>query len=289
MQGPIVGNPIRVTMFIKTPNKTLSETHWATGTSGTPKSVLTAATVPGGIVQLRANLLGNDSNIQIVRASKDNVFRDSTIATSHFNPAGSTSTTDPAVNCLNVRLESGDLYRRTLYLGALPDVVIVDGKYDYTSPHYAKVRTYLNALSSGSWGFLAVDKGGAPLTNPQIPIAGITANTAVSPNVITVITLGPHGLTTGDAIRISQVTGQFTRQFLGTWFVDVATATTLILRDFPTLALTPVIIKKPGFLHTLKRVVQAYDNWGTLDLTSRKRGARTFLPRGRSLNRTVRN
>ena len=131
---PIDGNPIRLTMFLKGPERTISESHWLDPTQKTTlKDGLKQATT---LATLRANTLVNGWKMTEVRVSKENIQKDSSVnADVALIPNPAFTSDSSADDCINVRIESGELYRKVLYFAPVSGDAVVQEEY---SPSTAK-------------------------------------------------------------------------------------------------------------------------------------------------------
>jgi hypothetical protein len=282
---PIVGNPVRMTFFMTTPSRTISESHWYATDGADPVTVLNAGV---NLAQYRVNLLASGASMVEVRVSIENIYRDSLVdsTVAFLTPAGITAE-NLGNDAIVIRAESTSLYRKVFYLGGIPDGVIVAGKYDPAAAGagtFGKdVVSYLKALqgkqgtTQGSWGFLALDKSAAC---PRCNVTSINVTTA--PTVVTVTCKQAHNCSNGDLIRLSYVPNATAQlPWNQVWAVTVVNPTTVTLNGFP-IQLVGYSQGIGGFLTKQQRILRPYTNLIIDSVNTRKRGARAFLPRGRS-------
>jgi len=116
------------------------------------------------LAKLRARLLGQGMNIEYVRVSNTKVWRDSRIANEVFSPLGSggkfvAEQADFGYSVMLVRMESGELLRRPMYLGGAPDAFQDPGVSPYDiSPQWLKDFKTWGLLLVDKWGFLALKR-----------------------------------------------------------------------------------------------------------------------------------
>jgi hypothetical protein len=280
---PITVPALRMTMFMTTPSRTISETHWYSQAGADPSVVMAAALK---LVPYRVALLAKGALLTEVRVSNDKIYRDSLVNTSS---ADYIPTSDDPENLGNdaiiIRCESGSLYRKVFYLGGIPDNTIVAGKYNFINAGAfpKELNQYLQALlgkqasTAGAWGFVALDRSSA------CPRVGVTVlSVATAPTVVTIVTKDPHGCSNGDIIRLSYVpNASIQLPFNQLWAVTVVNTTTVTLNQFPT-QLNPYSQGIGGFLTKQQKILVPYTAAYVDGVNTRKRGARSFLPLGRS-------
>jgi len=153
------------------------------------------------------------SNIQIQRDSL--IYQVPPLDGVAPNPVG---TTDNPNLCLLLRLDSGDLYRRQLYLRGQPDLLISNGAYQADAFWGSRFIGWRTIVSLFNFGILALDR------NAVLGIMGISYGVG---GVVTIDTGVPHGLSTQDQVRIISAPG--TTGVRGVWFIQSVDATHFIL------------------------------------------------------------
>lgn len=281
---PIDASYARVTMFITTTSKTVSEVHWLVTPGTSAQDGLTAGSQ---LAALRSAMLCGDGKIIEVRCSLENVFRDSLVdATTADLPPTGFEPENVGNDCLKARFEGTSLYRRIAYLGAIPDDCITkDGYVPGANVNFNKaLKLFFTSLGGTPsspnirWGFLVINKN--PGVAPVCQIANMQG-TAGS-NTVTVQTKQAHLLANLDVVRLSRVpNASATLPFNQLWQVLVTDATTFQILNFPTLP--ALLIKGPGGTAQKQiKTIQRYTSAQLDGVGTRKRGGRAFLPLGRS-------
>lgn len=278
---PIMENWPRVTMFLSGPDTTIAESHWYFGPDDYTRAMAEAEV----LAKARAKLLGTDCSILLSRVSMENIFRDSLVVdTSLMTPPTANGLADPRHRSLRYRMESTSLYRKTLYLGLVPDDTVVTSKYAENGvPGWNDAKnqyfSYLCGLKPyfAQWGFLVTDKD--PGRCPVVRIIQI-----VNPfpgNLITFVTKDAHKLNPQDVVRIRNV---------GTKLGAIPSVNKLFkVNTVPTpLSFTVNMAPGPGAQNPVRgtaqkkqRIFAAYSNFFSRDVGFRKRGNRAFLPLGK--------
>jgi len=205
----------RVTFFFQSSKWGWSETLYNSATE-----VTNALDNAKQLIRFRAAILASGANLVGVRASRTDPQRDSRFyAVPQADGTGDNAwgVTDIPNTCLNIRLEATPLYRRSLQLRGVPDMMITDGGYYAPSPMYtAALRRFLNQLLGATWG-VQHKANAAPKRIIVMLLNDFNTNTTV------VTTSVAHGYNTGDLVYIggrSNVKG-----FNGLWRVKVVDAT----------------------------------------------------------------
>ena len=281
-QIPIVGTPTRVTMFMNRGNTTIAETHWTQLPIG-PTLANPAATA---LAKARAKLLGSDATMLLSRMSLDNVFRDSSVIdTSLVVPPTANGACDPRDRCDRVRLEAGSLYRKTLYLGLIPDDTVVNSKFKPTSvAGYQKAYfAYLNLLGIAGtsnpsiWGMLSVNKDQTAC--PVVNVKNV-AVTGPAP-LVTYTTVKPHNLAVGDVVRVQRTATQAGIVLNPVGLFKVVTVPGVTSFVVANAAVTVPLTFSRGTAQKKQRIYVPYSDWDDRGLGFHKRGGRVFLPLGR--------
>jgi len=200
----------RLTIFFEDGKYGWSESHFYRAPVTDLHQVINDGVI---LARARADLLGTGPTINELRASFDDVFRDSFINV--FNPplqttlfAGGGSvppevTSDLPYSVTLLRLESGANYRRSLYLSGVPDAYQLDPNAQYGAQWETNFGLWADQLAddpvnqtTGLWGFKALQR---PPDVPTFPITGITFG------LPTIITAVGNTFTVGQRIHIRLV------------------------------------------------------------------------------------
>lgn len=294
----------RITLFLTNTLKTITETHWIVDFA---TSLATANAVAFALLARRTVLCGDDVGVCSYRISQENVWRDSDIDT-FTNPPSLPSAaalfglSDVAGKNIILRCQSTQVYRRTLYLGLLPDTFwsgTVWTGFD-NAKWLANWQQYKNILLTGRTsgvqaplGFLALDKSNPNITQAPITAIHIPAALAITFNVDVPVTFTTNP---GDVCKIyfSQATflspqgirtsGVFNQTYKVVGQVDQ----TVTLSIPPNTILSGYTgILKQGKISRLTKTVVPYDSVISESTGTRKRGDRTGLSRGRSSTKKV--
>lgn len=281
---PIQGQVPRVTFFIKTNTKTITETHWAPSISGGLSNILQLA---ANLAISRFAVCSGDAQMIEIRASQENVYRDSLVDTTvAFLQSAGYPQENVGNDCLYIRMNSGTQYRKILYLGAIPDPVIAGDTYENAAiaGYDVALRRYLSRLCGadaqnfGSWGYLAVSQD--PLLAPRVQVLSVDGVFATQ--TVTVTTAQGHGLLTNDIVRLSRVPGANIQAPVNQlWAVTTLTATTFTLQNFPGFVANFNLGRGGTSQKMIKTFVPYTDFAIEKTAGTRKRGGRTFLPLGR--------
>lgn len=285
---PVLNKTPRLTFFIKTPSRTISESHWYSIANADLATVSAAGNALAG---KRAACLAGGAEMIAMRVSLEKVYKDSLVSTLTL---GFTDTGFAPENMGNdalvISCQSGTLYRKVFFLGGIPDDVVANGTLvpsppaPSTSGAWGKnFRGYLNWLQGGggpgqAWGFLALQKGDSA---PRIPILSMLQN--VGPSTLTVTTNGNHMLAAGDVVRISRYPyANINQPFNQLWYVaTVPTPSTYTVSGWVTSGTAPITTGAGGWSWKQIRDVVPYTQVQFDSINTRKRGARAFLPLGR--------
>lgn len=292
---PILQNWVRVTMFMRGPTKTWTESHWNT-TAGASLSTVLADFMP--IAVYRTGILAANNSMIEIRASAENVQGDSAIIAGSALPASPWTATEYVGNDdLKIRCESGVLNRKTLYLGAIPDVAAANDKYvPNMPPGYAlNMASYLGNLTPGlnstnttpgPWGFLGIDK-----TQTKFKVQSIVSTVVVGTpdtNATTVTTFLPHGFLAGDVVRIkgrSDASRGYPWNQL--WQVGTVPSGTTFTISLPYDGQIGFNAGPMGTVQKQVKIFKGYTAAFIGDPGTRKRGGRTNLLVGRSKRRHI--
>lgn len=301
---PVKENYWRITVFLTNGQKTITETHWLVDFTA---SLQDANNVAFAVLARRTVLCGDDVGLCSYRISQENIWRDSDIDT-FTNPASKPGATpvfgvsDIAGKNVLIRAQSTQAYRKSLYLGLLPDDfwkgTVFTGYDDaaWLTAWQSYKKILLTGQTSGTTaklGFLALDKG-----NPFTTMVKLSGITVPAVNVPTFEVTAPVAFTVNkdDVVRIYfsqatylspqgvQTSGIFNQvyQVLG----QVGQVVTLVIPPNTVLSGYTGILK-PGKISKLTKIVVPYDNIISESTGTHKRGDRTGLSRGRSLKKKV--
>lgn len=322
---PVLGKWIRMTMFMSGPKKSITESHWYNSQSVTDmQSVLNlvVGTTAAAIAYARWWLLADPCTMDEVRVSQENVYKDSLVSTVPltFGTRISASNLWPlntGNDCLEYRIEGTQQYRKSLFLGLIPDGVIQGGQYAINNPAATKadipfyfdgkMQAYFNALAGTppftaapqtTWGTLVISKD--PTLSPRCNIVDVsyiapTAGPPATAAVLTVDTMQPHLLvvnpTTGanPVVRLSGLPAQTVGAPLNQLFqvASIPSATRVNLAVPTGFPADDFVLGVGGKLQNQIRVFQPYTAWYLRTASTRLRGGRTNLQRGRSLTRKI--
>lgn len=278
---PVRGNPVRVTLFLAGPGATVAESHYY-ATDGDINSAMSQGLL---LAAKRVALLGSDARGVELRASLENVFRDSLAAdlSSLKGPPGN-GACDPKDRCLNVRVECGSLYRKNLFLALIPDNTIQKSKYAPAgvAGWHSALDSYLFQLTGFAnvqrqvWGTLVINKDQG--FTPRVPIVRTGFNLDLTR--LDVLTRGVHGLKVGDVVRLRTVLGKgvvypFSQRVFKVVAVQTPTQFDLALSS-GAHGQAPQV----GTIQRQVRVFAPYSDYFLRGIGFRKRGGRTMLPRG---------
>jgi hypothetical protein len=302
---PIDRNYCRVTVFIKTPTKVTSESHWLVEPNSATEfgegiqkfDTETLATWMADLQPLRRQCFAKDCYTLAVRASSENLYKDSAVYTGDpgQTKSGPVFPENAGNDVLNIRMQCGDNYRRIMYLGAVPDVAMTDDKYKSDGDAQVfdtALAEYLVKLAGKSinpqetpvaskWGFLVLNKNAAKC--PRVKITGITYVKGPPP-ILTVFCDKAHKLNIGDIVRVSRVPkvskdfplNQLWRALPG------SDEKNFVIADFATASTDAIGNWFGGFAMRQEKTIAPYTGWSIeTNVGTRKRGGRTFLPLGR--------
>jgi hypothetical protein len=289
----------KVTFFFSDGEYTWSETHWRVDPTETAEVVMDRAKV---LAPYRLRLLGveRDSvsgrdrspSLDEIRVSFEDVTRDSkidgsfahkTLQYSRFTPP---FPPEPPYHVLKVRMDGGIFYRKTLFLGGVPDAVIISR--DRVDPSAGGFRQEFDAWANvigpsatrrtSGWGFLVRARPAAGIA--EFPLGNIRFVDGVG----TIVTVPGHPFLEGTVVHVrggSYQAGGFAVR--GDYRVHVLDVNNFTLVDAPA----PIGYLGGGFVMRLAYVVVGYSRIQVLGTTHRKRGIRVgYVPRGRTRRRS---
>jgi hypothetical protein len=297
-------------MFMKSFNKSWTETHWYYGAGSGVGGLIddfTAvgdAVLPNGLTQQRWNILANGCALTEVRASQEVVYKDSEVSVKPLAyGTGSSVTNDTYENtgndCLAVRMESTDQNRATIYLGGVPDYTInkevfVNGNAGWNTffANYMNILTKngVPGAAAAVWGFLSLNKN--PVSFPRVQIASIVLDPG-TPITLTVTTVQNHNVPSNNmvantllnsVVRISYAANNTPNSPVNQLYtvanVPGSKQLTLLAPNWPATT-TFVSQGKSGFLQNMVKSFYPYQTFGVPVAGTRKRGVTANLPRGR--------
>jgi hypothetical protein len=291
----------RVTMFFVDGITGWSESHYDCTAQTLTAAIQNAATI---LVPARCQLLATGPWLQYVRASYDNVYRDSQVA--YLEPPGMLNgrvTNNPAwfQNPANIdfvtallRGVGGDLYRKQIYVSGVPVPDETDVLQPVNDPNYLNAFINYERILTGALGTVTPVYGFPIWQRDQItfPLHPITAVLNVAPWTVT---CPGHGLIPGAPPPAGTRVWIFGARYLpmlpkqkinGPWLVqNVIDANNLQLLNFAILPGTTVA---NASLQVQMKNIITYKSLILENFTHRKRGRPFDSPRGRSRTR-VRN
>lgn len=209
----------RCNLFFELLKRGWSETYF-TPNLANPEVALntTERLVAPRVALLAAPLTAIAPRLTEIRISDVDVQRDSLVKA--IAPADGTANGGPAGDCLPInvallmRLNSGSLYRRQLYIRGIPaQLSNQQGEYKPNADYNTKLDAFFTALRINSFGIYAWLKPTAPV-RPLKAILGVQN----LPGGVTIETPG-HGLINNDQIRVQSCPG--TQGVRGNWHVHV--------------------------------------------------------------------
>jgi hypothetical protein len=298
---PIAANYVKVEMFITTPSKEVTESHYW-NTVSTPPDLVGALGKFDPIARARASMLPNGVYIDEVRASVEGIQGDTILNNVYSNiPGPSPGVQENLSNdCLKVRIQGliGNVNTHTVVnLAGIPDDCIVRGAYisnPASCPTFNTLLTaYFTALcgaynqltpaAPGPWGYLGLNPA-----NQRIPIVQILITGSIPNQVVTVTTKAAHGLAQYNVVRLGRVpNASAILPWNQLWVVaSIVDGFNFTISGFP-----PVAVVTPngpgGTVRNMSKIFIPYVNAGNLKPGTRRRGTRTGLPLGRFRKKTT--
>lgn len=293
---------IRCTFFIQDDLYGISETHIHSATE-----INDAINDATALMKARMNLCGVPAVAVGVRLSKEGVFRDSKIIPGgefvdvnpkEFNytgPAGleGPNNSDQPKSCILLRVDSGSIKRKSLYLAGIPDFAIREnprGPVITLVPQYLSAfNKWKNLLVSKAWGFTArADAAGA-----LAPRAVTGFGTDVASGNLKIVT---HSASTPYIAGQKVQTRLFSRSHPGylsangIWQIESAATDTpasgdqtYVLRG--TSGIAPSTIVNPGQVQLIDYSYFKVADITIVGQTTRKRGNRFLVGVGRKTSR----
>jgi hypothetical protein len=189
---------IRVNLIFQGAFQGWTETYFCLS-AATPDAAVNAAVVANGLCDKRAELLAVPNNLIGVRASDDEINRDSIVRLFNLPYRGAWTGSAPVFNTLTCRMEATSLFRRSIYLRGIPSEIVspTNGGYVATPAWSTSFNNWRNLLLNPNfiWGLKRLDK-----TAPKTTIIGGTRQVDVNSWQFTVAAVA--GFNPGDIIRI---------------------------------------------------------------------------------------
>jgi hypothetical protein len=285
-------NNIKCVQTIQTPRRQLTEIHYS--------SLVGTANLPGALVNgvvlsnARFSLLGNQCTI--LKTEVNCVLSPRWTASDTHNafnlPSAPAFNINDENDSIRMFCRGTSLYRKSFFLGGVPDVVMNDDLYQFAAAgnFNTNLLAYENILTGPSqWGWMPVCED--PTAAPRVKIRSIQ-NTIGAPNVVTVVCFAAHGIPgTGlEVVRISRVTGANPQAPVNQlWNVTVVSANTFVLNNWPVVTPTVFSLVGSGFAQNTFRIFQRYTEVDyELNMTTRERGVRGITQRAtRKVKRTL--
>lgn len=288
---PIDNNYVRVLFWMRGGTKSFTETHWLASPSTSLVDALTAA---NKLAKYRGPLLNSQTTIRRLRASHENVYKDSQNLDydkiTQGNQIPGTDAANTGNDCLRLLATSDDFNRKSIYLGGIPDAVIKAESWDKSgiAGYDTAMEAYIDALvrpakTGLQWGFLGLNRD--PLVCPRVEILTVVF-TGGSP-VFTVTCKDAHRANTNDIVRISLVPGADVNHPVNQLWMITKVSDTVFTCEMEFSAPAAATLKGGHAMRQSKKFLQ-YTAIDVAEATTRQRGARTFLPLGRrKIKRTV--
>lgn len=289
-----MAGPLRVTMFF-----TDGETGWSEGHYDLTSTSLILAVEKAQVILIpyRTQLLANGPWLKFLRASYDNVFRDSQV---FFNPpptnfaANGQYVNNPNWKLLSsavdwttalLRGESGDLYRKQVYISGVPYIDTADVGTPQADPVLiASFQNYTNKLILNGYGFPIWQRD-----TTTYPLQKVLAAVAGPIGGQWNLTINQHNFPVGAGNRVflSQMkfvvpTGVIKGHVNGPFTYVVIDANTIGVLGFSPGPGTTFV---SGIAQLNQKSVAPYTNFFMERFTHRKRGRPFDSPRGRSPRR----
>lgn len=284
--------PLRLTTFFTAGNTGWTETHYDTLAPSLASAVAAYTNI---VVPRRMAMLAAGPWLQFIRASYDDTFRDSQVfelpppnkinGIYYSNPTWKTVIAGVAWTAALCRGQSGDLYRKQVYLSGGPFSDDYLGNPPNADPAFTQAfAAWASALVSGQYGF--------PVWQRDVQTFPIKTIVNIGPAPTYTLTIPNHGFTTGPGkkVYLSKMTW-LAAAGIARWkangpypIVSIPSADTVVLGNFQ-IPLGVVWIS--GFAQFQQKTVVPYTSMVLEGFTHRKRGRPFDSPRGRSRRRTT--
>jgi hypothetical protein len=289
---------VKVVMFFVLDKYSWTEDHYWLGAGGSG-ALAQAIPIAQQLASYRVQLLGYDAQIERIRLSNvpanqqvDDVEYTGALTPSWELPFGTPAyTASRAYNALLLRIQSVSGYHRNYYLGGAPAGLFHSRAGDDTGLDFSQVPSFLvrmlgfmNYLTSGPWGWLTRTQ------SPLFQASGLVTNAAF-PGMLGITVAGQlAGVVQGSQIQVKgwrRTSVKASPPLTGVYRVGGVLSPTA-----PSTLWTYFLVNSsllpPSNFFTLGQVgpyvpsFQAYNNSQPVEATSRKRGATSLRPRGRS-------
>lgn len=294
---PINGTPLKLTMVMKTPTKVLSEVHWWNNTGDFDAANISANGSAMALANQRIAMLPSDCKMLYWNLSQENVYRDSYGNTQQLGTVNNLGEPENIGNdCVGIFMQSTPQYRRHMYLGCIPDTVIINDAFlPGANPAFsAAFNTYMRNLTgqanpgayspvapvSQPWGFLPATR------DPGITVKVAITSFVYVPGAPTIVAICAASslCVAGDVVRISGVANvgpEYPMNQLWQVLSVSVDKTMVTLNNFSPQALQPLNPLVNGSLQKMERDFQYYSGYVPTSPGSRRRGTRTAQPLGR--------
>lgn len=192
------------------------------------------------LITVRRRALASNVQLDHVRLSDILVERDSRqveIPTNKGKGAINDFTEHPHTRVI-CRCDSGDKYRKVVYVGGVPDGSIQSdaGFMDVIDPARSKIEDFLAYLNN-QWGFVVRDKEPKQTAAPNAPLYGEirTVLKDAGTGEVTIVTKQPHLMTANSYVNITGVKGMRINGIHPMKLGTPAVADEFILTDFGSL------------------------------------------------------
>lgn len=294
----------KATMFFAQGSHGWSESHYCeTPNPGSLQAILNEAIA--FMCKYRSQLLGGGAQLIGVRASFDEIWRDSLVenfsgqsANVNVVAPSNFSLTNPADNpwyVTTVRLNMGDAYRKLVYLSGMPASQQPSNIAQYTGGFGPLFKAYFQYLvgekpskNGFRWGTKVTTKNEDAVPTPNI--SGIVYATTPTLSMAVYPSTPIPGLTPGQRVRILGLTlpkGAGRNSANGVFTVQSpvpSDGTYFTVKPRFALGRTPINWSK-GYYFIMGEAVKPYTSWSWENQTEKKRGLVTGQDHGRLKNR----
>lgn len=233
------------------------------------------------LIPLRVAMLGGDvalgePRLKRFRISDVEIARDSTVRVvppANGAPSTPIDTADNPNLALNVRCEAGPGYRRQLYLRGNPDKVVKNMIYVADADFIPRFGEFKTFMLTRQWGILGISV-------PAIPLAILNVVQDDGQRVV-VSTVGNHGLSVGNTVRIVSAPG--TTGVRGNRTVFSVNS----LDSFTYIGTAIGLYRGGGTLYKRTPALKRFTNMEIEEVTHRITGGPTNRPVGRRRRRAT--
>lgn len=290
-----MANPMRITLFFDDGITGWSESHYDTVSSNLQAGVQFAV---ANLVPARVLMMASGPWLKYVRASYDNVFRDSQV---FFTAQPSLNSSNEYINNKNwsllqsaaewttvlLRGVGGDLYRAPFYVSGIPYFDPTDtGTPQQDANLVAAFGVFSQALIRNSYGFVVWQRD--QLTYPYKPIVSVAPSVPPTPGFVLNVPL--HGFSGAFGTRVYVYNSRFAvsvgtvlgKSPNGPYSYTVQDANNIVIPNF-RVPFPGTFVS--GQIQFNQRGVVPYQSILMERFTHRKRGRPFDAPRGRSRRR----